>query len=122
MTHLRARFVAPQVANAALEIFPYVNQWCGNILQTLSPCLSEMPVQKGCCSSNCIKAMQQISALCHKRLQELVCSNEDLYPYVFGVDERCLGIKPSCTLLALSSKDNRNVSAVSIDTSVSEAG
>lgn len=74
---------------------------CGNVVQVVGPCVEDLPFRTGCCSEVCAKALQSMTPACHKKLHLRVCGST-VEKYIFGVSERCLGIKPSCRLLEQS--------------------
>lgn len=86
-----------QASLKAFDIYRSITD-CGNVIQTLGPCLDDLALQQGCCSAACAAGMASISAACHKKIQRQACGSS-IEQQVFAVSQRCLGIKPSCKLL-----------------------
>lgn len=62
-----------------------------------------MGLKTGCCSPACADAMQEVSAECHHQIHKQACHlpQPEVAEYFFGINERCLGYRPSCRDFAL---------------------
>lgn len=65
--------------------------------------MQDLPIKTGCCSSVCYEAMRRITPACHKRLHLRVCGSA-VERFMFGTSQRCMGVYPSCRLLAASER------------------
>jgi hypothetical protein len=90
---------AAQVAQGLLRLLANMTGPCTPTLQLLSPCLTDLGIQSGCCSRQCADAMASVTAACHRAFQRRACADGEIAGPVLGLSERCIGFRTSCAVL-----------------------